>query len=129
SGYSICARGGQARDRCSLASCGVPSLLALEIEGALGKTEDPARDSAVDPRYEPRQSSVGSTTGSWRTAQTRHRYPANNGGQIHGPEATPTVAGLEDVSAQSRRRHRCDGPVRGADNLVPASVRAAHPTA
>jgi hypothetical protein len=33
------------------------------------------------------------------------------------------------VSAQPCGRHRRDGPVRGADNLVPTSVRSAHPAA
>ena len=39
-------------------------------------------------------------------------------GKIHGEEKTATVAGLEDLSSQSCRRHRIDGHVRGADDLV-----------
>src|SRR5262245_56560028 len=77
-----------------MASGGVPSLLALEIEASLGKTKGRVGGPAADPRDEPRQSTVGSTTDSWRTAQARHRYRADKRGQIHGPEATPTVAGL-----------------------------------
>jgi hypothetical protein len=37
----LCAGGRQATNRGSLASCRVQSLLALEIEAALGKTEGP----------------------------------------------------------------------------------------
>src|SRR5438132_6401025 len=72
---------------------------------------------------------MGSTTDPWRTAQAGHRYRADERGQVHGTQETPTVAGLEHVFAQPCGRHRRDGPVRGADNLVPASVRSAHPAA
>jgi transposase InsO family protein len=36
---------------------------------------------------------MGSTTDPWRTAQARHRYRADERGQVHGTEETPTVAG------------------------------------
>src|SRR5260370_12946931 len=72
---------------------------------------------------------MGSTTDPWRTAQARHRYRADERGQVHGTEETPTVAGLEHVSAQPSGRHRRYGSVRGADNLVPASVQSADPAA
>ena len=42
----------------------------------------------------------GAPADSWRTSQARHRYRADERGQVHGTEETPTVAGLEDVSAQ-----------------------------
>ena len=50
SGCSICAGDRQGRDCRSVASGGVSSLLALEIEAALGKTKAAARDPTVDPR-------------------------------------------------------------------------------
>ena len=37
------------------------------------------------------------------------------------------VAGLEDVSVQPCGWHRRDGPIRGADDFVPASVWYSHP--
>src|SRR5436305_1586243 len=41
-------------------------------------------------------------------------------GKIHGEEKAATAAGLEDLSAQSCRRHRVDGFVRSPDDLVSA---------
>jgi hypothetical protein len=38
--------------------------------------------------------------------------------QIHGEEKATTVAGLEDLSAQSCRRHCVDGFVRSPDDFV-----------
>src|SRR5258708_6546284 len=44
-------------------------------------------------------------------------------GKIHGEEKAATVAGLEDLSAQSCRRHCVAGFVRSPDDLVSAVVR------
>jgi hypothetical protein len=51
-----------------------------------------------------------------------NRCRADHGGKIHGEEKTATVAGLEDLSAQSCRRHCVDGFVRRPDDLVSAVV-------
>jgi hypothetical protein len=47
-------------------------------------------------------------------------------GEVHGEKTTAAVAGLEDLCSQSRRRHRVDRHLRGADDLVWAS---SHPAA
>src|SRR5712664_1592383 len=52
----------------------------------------------------------------------RHRCRADHRGKIHGQEKATTVAGLEDLSAQSCRRHCVDGFVRSPDDLVSAVV-------
>jgi hypothetical protein len=57
-----------------------------------------------------------------RTAQARYRCWADECNQVHGAAEAPAVPGLEDYPAQSCRRNRRDGPFRGADDLVPASV-------
>src|SRR6202040_3602615 len=51
-----------------------------------------------------------------------HRCRADHGGKIRGKEQAAAVAGLEDLSMQSCRRHCLDGFVRSADDLVSAVV-------
>jgi hypothetical protein len=46
--------------------------------------------------------------------------------EVHGEKTTAAVAGLGDLCSQSRRRHRVDRHVRGADDLVWASVWTSH---
>src|SRR5271166_3292150 len=129
SGPARCTCGRQARDRHSLAPCWVQSLLALEVEASPGKTDGAARDPPIDPRDEPCQSAVGSSTDPWRTAQTRHRYRADECGQVYGAEERATVTGLADISTQPCRRYRRHGPVRGADDFFPASLWSSDPAA
>src|SRR5437667_12387774 len=59
----------------------------------------------------------------------RHRCRADHRGKIHGQEKATTVAGLEDLSAQSCRRHCVDGFVRSPDDLVSAVVWTSDPAA
>ena len=54
----------------------------------------------------------------WRVAQARHRDRADQRRQIHGQAETPAVPRLENLYPQSCRRHRGDGSVCRADNLV-----------
>src|SRR6266404_5693448 len=68
-----------------------------------------------------------STADPRRTAQAWHRCRADHRGKIHGEEKAATVAGLEDLSAQSCRRHCVDGFVRSADDLVSAVVWISDP--
>lgn len=68
---------------------------------------------------------AGSTAYPRRIAQTWHRYRADHSCQIYGEKQEDTVARMEDISPQPRRRHRVNGPVRGSDDLVSAVVRAA----
>ena len=55
----------------------------------------------------------------------RHRCRADQRCQVPGAQEGSTVAGLEDVPAQSCRWYRSDGLVRGADHRVQAPLRAA----
>src|SRR5262249_42756999 len=48
---------------------------------------------------------------------------ADHRGEVHGEGKAATIGGWEDLSAQSCRRHRVDGFVRGPDDLVSAVVR------
>ena len=73
-------------------------------------------------RDERREPALGSTADPRRTAQAWHRCRTDYGGKVHGEEKAATVAGLEDLSAQSCRRHCVDGFVRSPDDLVSAVV-------
>jgi hypothetical protein len=54
---------------------------------------------------------------------------ADHGGKIHGAAEAATVARLEDLSLQSCRCHRVDGPVRRPDDLVSAIIWTSDPAA
>jgi hypothetical protein len=71
----------------------------------------------------------GAPRNPWRTAQTRHRYRADECVQIYGAEERATVTGLADLSTQPCRRHRRHGLVRGADDFFPASLWSSDPAA
>src|SRR5258706_5143718 len=81
------------------------------------------RDSQAYPGDEHRQSVVGSATDPWRAPQARHRNRTDQRGQVHGQEKRPAISRLADVPSQSCRRHRRDGSVRRADNLVSFALR------
>jgi hypothetical protein len=51
------------------------------------------------------------------------RIHGDLGRKVHGEEEDAAVAGLEDLPSQSCRRHRIDGSVPGADDLVSAVGR------
>src|ERR1700687_110853 len=101
-----------------MASRWLPIVLALEIESAGGQANRSVGDTQADPRDEHCQPAMGGAADPWRIAQDRHRNRADARCQIYGQKTRTTVARLEDVSAQSRGRDRCDGYVRRADNLV-----------
>src|SRR5467141_2689737 len=75
---------------------------------------------------------MGSAADPWRVAQARHRNRADECGQVYGQATRPAVPRMEDIPPQSRRRHRRDGSVRRADNLVSSALwtadRGARPT-
>jgi hypothetical protein len=77
--------------------------------------------SVANPLWGTPASTVNSLSSAWMSA----RPP----GEVHGEKTTAAVAGLEDLCSQSRRRHRVDRHVRGADDLVWASVWTSHPAA
>src|SRR6516164_2832344 len=99
-----------------------PSLLALEIPTARWPAKDTGGHSPAHSRHERREPGLGSTADPRRTAQAWHLCRADHRGKIHGEEKAATVAGLEDLSAQSCRRHCVDGFVRSPDDLVSAVV-------
>src|ERR1700746_2307050 len=76
-----------------------------------------------------REPALGSATDPWRTAQAWHRCRADHRGKIHGQEKAAAIAGLEDLSAQSCRRHCVDGFVRSPDDLISAVVWTSDPAA
>src|ERR1700676_1362755 len=106
-----------------MASRWLPTILALEIESAGWQANNSVGDTQACPRDEHCQSSVGSASDPWRVAQARHRYRTDQRGQVHGQAKTPAIPTLEDVPSQSCRRHRRDGSVRRADNLVSPALR------
>ena len=59
----------------------------------------------------------------WRTAQARHRCRPDERCKVYGAGEARALAGLEDLSVQSRRRHRLGGPVRRADSFLSATLR------
>src|SRR6266849_4938233 len=65
---------------------------------------------------------VGSAADPWRVAQARHRNRADECGQVYGQATRPAVPRMEDIPPQSCRRHRRDGSVRRADNLVSSAL-------
>src|SRR6266446_1943197 len=79
--------------------------------------------------YDAGQPALGSTADPRRTAQAWHQCRADHRGKIHGEEKAATVAGLEDLSTQSCRRHCVDGFVRSLDDLVSAVVWISDPAA
>src|ERR1700726_3661470 len=110
-----------------MASRRLPFILAMEIESAGWQANSSVGDPPADLRDEHCQPAVGSASDPWRTPQARRRYRPDERGQVHGQATRPAVARLEDVPPQPRRRDRCDGYVRRADNLVsPALWSADH---
>ena len=114
-----------AGDPAALAPCRLPSLLALEVPAARWSAVDPGRHSPSDPRDEHCKPALGRAPNTRGTAQARHRCRPDHGRKVHGKETAIAVAGLEDVPAQSRRRHCIDGSVPGPDDLFSAVVRIA----
>src|SRR3979411_2166092 len=115
----------QAGDRDPLASCRLPSVLAVEIKTAHWPSKDTPGNPSAHSRDQSRQPIVGRTTASWRASQARHRCRTNHRCKVYGEGKATAVPRVEDIPSQSRRRHRVDGPVRGSDNLIPAALRVA----
>src|SRR6266852_451327 len=105
-----------------MAPCELPFLLALEVAISGWPANSSAGNTQTDPRDEHRQPTVGSATDPWRAAQARHRDRTDQRGQIYGQAKRSAVPRVEDVPPQSCRRHRRDGYVRRADNLVPPAL-------
>src|SRR5215475_7459197 len=100
----------------------ISPLLALEIAAWQWTAKGLGRDTQIDPRDELCQPFVGRATNPWRASQARNRCRPDECGKVYASEATATISGLEDLPDQPCRWNRSDGPVRGTDNLVPASI-------
>ena len=94
-----------------------------------GRPKVRAGNPPTDPRHEPGQSTVGRSADPWRTAQARNRRWPNLGRQIYGEAQEASIARVEDLSPQPRRRDRIDGPVCRSDNLISAALWLADFTA
>src|SRR3984957_17745408 len=106
-----------------MASRRQPIVLVLEIESAGWQANSSVGDTQAYPRDEHCQFAVGSAADPWRTPQARHRYRTDQRGQVHGQATRSAIPRLEDVPSQSCRRHRRNGSVRRADNLVSPALR------
>src|SRR6267154_2838186 len=84
----------------SMASDGLPTVLALEVALSGRSAEDTRGDPAPDPGDEPGQSAVGCAPHPWRTAEARDRGRTVDGRQVHGEHrlgqlvAQPILGGL-----------------------------------
>ena len=58
----------------------------------------------------------------WRASQARHQYWSDLRCQVHGAAKATSLARLENVPAESRRRDRLDRPIRGSDDLISAAL-------
>src|SRR6516162_3197124 len=67
---------------------------------------------------------MGRPADPWGATQARYQCRPNHRGQVHGNEKTAALARLEDLPAQSRRRHRRNGHVCRADGVVSIALRA-----
>src|ERR1700730_17012691 len=101
-----------------MASRWLPVILALEIESAGWQANSSVGNTQPYPRDEHCQSAVGSASDPWRVAEARHRDRLDQRRQIRGQAKTPAVPRLENIYPQSCRRHRGDGSICRADNLV-----------
>ena len=87
----------QAGDRDPLASCRLPSVLALEIKTAQWPSKDPAGNPSAHSRDQSRQPIVGRTTDSWRASQARHRCRTNHRCKVYGEGKATAVPRVEDI--------------------------------
>ena len=85
-------------NRYSMASDGLPTVLALEVALSRRSAKDPRRDPAPDPGDEPGQPALGCTAHPRRTSQARDRSRSVDGRQVYGEEWARAVADLEDLS-------------------------------
>src|SRR5882757_6929129 len=82
-----------------MASCRLPSVLALEIKTARRPPKDLAGNPSSHLRDESRQPIMGRTTASWRASQARHRYRTNHRCKVYGEGKETAVPRVEDVSS------------------------------
>src|SRR5258706_1789706 len=108
----------QAGDRDPLASCRLPSVLALEIKTAHWPSKDPAGNPSSHSQDESRQPIVGRATDSWRASQARHRYRTNHRCKIYGGGEADPVPTVGDNSSISPLPHTLAGAARWSDQVL-----------
>src|SRR6202162_1617754 len=87
----------QAGDRDPLASCRLPSVLALEIKTARWPFKDPAGSPLAHSQDQSRQPIMGRTTDPWRASQARHRCRTNHRCKVYSEGKATAVPSVEDV--------------------------------
>jgi transposase InsO family protein len=87
---------------------GISIVLALEIPAAWRETEGSGGDPPVDPDHEYGQPPLGRAPHSRRVAQAWHRCRPDERCKVHDQKKERAITRLEDVSLQSRCRHRLD---------------------
>jgi hypothetical protein len=87
----------QAGDRDPVASCRLPSVLALDIKTARWPSKDPAGNPSAHSQDESRQPIMGRSTASWRASQARHRCRTNHRCKVYGEGKATAVPRVEDV--------------------------------
>jgi hypothetical protein len=113
----------QARDTAALASQRLASLLALEVTTPGGAALSTRRHPQSGAAAQPREPSLGCAAHSWRAAETGYRGRPVDGRQIYDPASWPTVPGLVDVPAQSRRSDASHGHPRSAHHASLTNLR------
>jgi len=112
-----------------LASRWFQIVLALEVEKPWWPADGAAGDTPADPGDEHRQCTLERAAHPRRASQARHRYWPVQRCQVYGQKTTAAVARLEDIPSQSCGWDRCDGYVRGSNDLVPPSLWLVNPAA
>jgi hypothetical protein len=87
----------QAGDCDPLASCRLPSVLALEIKTTRWPSKDPAGSPSAHSQDKARQPIMGRTTDSWRASQARHRCRTNHRCKVYGEGKATAVPRVEEV--------------------------------
>src|SRR5215467_11476202 len=97
----------------------------LELEDSPWQARPPGGAetcSPVDPYAQPRQSTMGRSPHSRRTAQARHHYRRDQRHQVHGPAPPASVTDLENVPGQSSKNDGIGGFLGRANDPVPDPV-------
>src|SRR6266851_8329804 len=116
-------------DRYSVASDGLPTVLALEVALSWWSAKDTSGDPPPDPGHQPGEPALGCAAHPWRTAEARDRGRAVDSRQIHGKKRARAGADLEDLSPQPCGRHCRHGLPGRADGRLQVALRVGHPQA
>ena len=87
----------ETRDRHRLAPPRLSAVLEMEKQSSSGSTVGADRSPKPDPNHEFSESTLGRTSPSWGTPETRHPPRASDSCQVHGSPPQATLANLEDL--------------------------------